>query len=251
MYLVCFITAIYGKYEVQAATPIECQPFVDQTLPTDFICFTDKKDIIRNGWKIDTNAYHGSDLDLQKISKFYKMCWHMIPVLKYYDVVIWIDSNMEIISRYTSEIIINKIHKNKILCWYHPLRNGQLRYDAWISSRMQKYSGQDIMKQYQKYVDNGYDDMYFKYLFKLNGYTGSTEHFGVWLTNFIAFVTKDKEVIEFLKYWYDEILKHTTQDRISFSYTCFKSNLVPYTLPDKDIFGIAHMSTQLYMIHDT
>ena len=45
---ICFITAIYGKYEKS------CKPFVKQTIDTDFICFTDDENIISNGWTIDT-----------------------------------------------------------------------------------------------------------------------------------------------------------------------------------------------------
>ena len=39
---ICFITAIYGNYE------LSCKPFIAQTVPTDFICFTDNANIIAN-----------------------------------------------------------------------------------------------------------------------------------------------------------------------------------------------------------
>jgi hypothetical protein len=41
---ICFITAIYGNYETS------CKKFAKQTIDTDFICFTDNKNIINNGW---------------------------------------------------------------------------------------------------------------------------------------------------------------------------------------------------------
>jgi hypothetical protein len=37
---ICFITAIYGNYEAS------CKKFAKQSIPTDFICFTDNKNII-------------------------------------------------------------------------------------------------------------------------------------------------------------------------------------------------------------
>jgi hypothetical protein len=49
---VCFITAIYGNYEST------CKKFIEQTIPTDFICFTDNPEILSNGWIIDTTPYH-------------------------------------------------------------------------------------------------------------------------------------------------------------------------------------------------
>lgn len=253
MQLVCFITAIFGNCYQK-----ECLPFRQQTIPTNFICFTDNKDIIANGWHIDTHQYHSSYLndskdsnditDSTRIVKYYKTKWCEIPVLECYDIIIWIDSNIEIISSYVSEIILDKIQKNKILCWHHPLRSGRLQLDAFISSRLQKYKNQDVMKQYNAYIDEGYDDKYFKCHHKCDKDT--SDCLGVWLTNFIAFVAKNSDVIRFMNRWYQEIMQHTTQDRISFSYVCFKSDIIPYTLPDKDIYGIAHSSTQFYMVHD-
>jgi hypothetical protein len=34
---ICFITAVFGNYE------LSCKKFVKQTIDTDFICFTDNK----------------------------------------------------------------------------------------------------------------------------------------------------------------------------------------------------------------
>lgn len=246
---ICFITAIFGiLYKAS-----ECLPFRQQTVATDFICFTDNKDIVSNGWHIDTKQYHDDNVDSARIVKYYKMKWHEIPILKHYDIIVWIDSNIEIISPYTSQIIIQKLQKNKILCWYHPLRCGRLQLDAYISSRLHKYKDQDILSQYHSYIDDAYYDDYFKCLNKLYANEDNDEnhdYLGVWLTNFIAFLAKDTRVIQFILEWYGEILKHSTQDRISFSYICFKKDMIPYTLPDKEIFGIAHMSTQFYIIHD-
>ena len=49
---VCFITAIYGNYEAT------CKKYIAQAIVTDFICFTDNKNIESNGWIIDTTPYH-------------------------------------------------------------------------------------------------------------------------------------------------------------------------------------------------
>lgn len=212
---ICFITAVYGRNYQETY----CKPFVSQTIPTNFICFTDNPDVIANGWLIDTNIYHDkTQLDIKRIIKFYKMQWYKIPILQDYEIVVWIDSDIEIISKHTSEIIINKLEKNKIICWHHPLRYGQLQRDAFVSSGLQKYANEDIMKQYQKYIEDGYDDNFFKHLHNLSGACDpNNQHLGVWLTNFIAFLAKDNITHEFLDIWYQEIVNYTTQDRISFS----------------------------------
>ena len=103
---------------------------------------------------------------------------------------------------------------------------------------------QDVDKQYEFYVKEGYNDNYFK---NLNSHT---PHMGVWITCFVAFLQKDEEVQNFLKEWYIQTLKHTTQDQIGFSYVCQKTNLIPLTLPNKEISGDSpHVETQFYIRH--
>jgi hypothetical protein len=89
---ICFITAIYGNYETS------CKRFVQQTIPTDFICFTDNENIISNGWIIDTTPYHLINKNIFddgtyvnsltnnkhkfNLAKYYKQSFKSIPILK-------------------------------------------------------------------------------------------------------------------------------------------------------------------------
>ena len=134
---ICFITAIYGNYETS------CKKFVKQTIQTDFICFTDNKNIINNDWIIDTNPYHltnpsnidnGSFINSLRnnkhtfnICKYYKQSFLNIPILTKYDVIVWIDGTIEITYNKTSEYILNNIYTEKIIGWHHEYRNGILR----------------------------------------------------------------------------------------------------------------------------
>ena len=86
---IAYITAIYGNYE------LSCKKFINQTINSDFICFTNNPKIISNGWEIDTNPYHithRSKLDNGKklnsidnnshtfnIAKYYKQNFYHIP----------------------------------------------------------------------------------------------------------------------------------------------------------------------------
>jgi hypothetical protein len=259
---ICFITAIYGNYEAS------CKKFVEQTVQTDFICFTDNVNIINNGWIIDNTPYHinnKSELDDDSytnslcnnkhtfnIAKYYKQAFNNIPILKDYDVVVWLDGTIEIIYDKTSEYILNNIYKEKIIGWNHEERNGYLINEVNESINFYRYSStywngqsqpfQDIKKQFQDYIDDGQHFSFFKSIQPNN------PNFGVWITCFVAFLNKDEEVINFLKLWYLQTLKYTTQDQIGFPYVCRKTNLIPYTLPNNEVYGDKpHSNTMFYI----
>ena len=261
---ICFITAIYGGYE------ISCKKFVKQTIDTDFICFTDNKNIINNGWTIDTTPYHlinKSKIDDDtfinslcnnkhtfNVAKYYKQAFSNIPLLDKYDVVVWLDGTIEIIYDKTSEYILNNIYNKKIIGWHHEHRNGVLRNEV-IASDFNRYTStywngqkqpyQDINNQYNCYLKDGYNEIFFKNI------KSCSPHMGVWITCFIAFLHKDKEVKDFLDLWFLQTLKYTTQDQIGFPYVCQKTNLIPLTLPNNEIHGdYPHSNTMFYIKHN-
>lgn len=260
---ICFITAIYGNYE------LSCKKYIEQTVETDFICFTDNIHIINNGWIIDNTPYHlenKSQLDTDNynnsisnnkhtfnIAKYYKAAFQNIPRLKEYDVIVWLDGTVEIIYEKTSEYILNNIYNKKIIGWHHEYRNGILNEEV-KASHFERYTStfwnhqpqpyQDVDKQYIDYVNDGYNDSFFK---NMNSHT---HHFGVWLTCFVAFLNKDNDIKSFLDLWYLNILKYTTQDQISFPYVVQKTNIIPYTLPNNEITGdCPHNNTMFYIKH--
>lgn len=260
---ICFITAIYGNYEAS------CKKFVKQTVETDFICFTDNKNIISNGWTIDTTPYYitnKSHLDNDNyinsisnnkhtfnISKYYKQSFNDIPILKDYEVVVWLDGTIEIIYDKTSEYILNNIYDKKIIGWHHEYRGGILKNEV-IASHFERYTStywnrqhqpyQNVDLQYLHYLKEGYSENFFKNI------KSHTPHFGVWITCFVAFLKNDNDVKEFLDLWYLQTLKYTTQDQIGFSYVCQKTKLLPFTLPNYEISGSnPHNSTMFYIKH--
>lgn len=264
MTTICFITAIYGNYETS------CKRFVKQTVNTDFICFTDNKNITNNGWVIDTTPYHlthKSTVDNDtfinslcnnkhtfNIAKYYKQSFFNIPILEKYDVIVWLDGTIEITYDRTSEYILNNIYKEKIIGWHHEFHNGILSSEV-RASNIPRYTSthwhnqsqpyQDIDYQYKCYLEDGYNDLFFK---QLNSHT---PHMGVWITCFVAFLQKDNAVKDFLNLWYLQTLKYTTQDQIGFPYVCQKTNIIPYTLPNNEIYGdCPHSNTMFYTKHN-
>jgi hypothetical protein len=257
---ICFITAIYGGYE------ITCKKYAKQTVDTDFICFTDNMNIVSNGWKIDTTPYHLLNKSSQdngtftnslcnnkhsfNIAKYYKQSFSSIPILQKYDVIVWLDGTIEIICDKTSEYILNRIYKEKIIGWHHEYRNGILSEEV-KASHFERYTStywnnqsqpyQDVDNQYKCYLDDGYNDAFFKSI------TSHTPHMGVWITCFVAFLQKDTSVRNFLDLWYLQTLKYTTQDQIGFPYVCQKLCMIPYTLPNHEISGdCPHLRTMFY-----
>jgi hypothetical protein len=258
---ICFITAIYGRYENS------CKRFAKQTIDTDFICFTDNNNIINNGWIIDTTPYHlinKSKIDNNtytnslcnnkhtfNIAKYYKQSFSNIPILQKYDVIVWLDGTIEIIYNKTSEYILQNIYKEKIIGWHHEFRNGDLGKEV-EASHFNRYTSifwnnqlqpfQDVDNQYKCYLDDGYNNSFFK---NLNSHT---THMGVWITCFVAFLHKDNDVAKFLDMWYLQTLKYTTQDQIGFPYVCQKTNMIPFTLPNNQIYGdCPHENTMFYI----
>lgn len=243
-----YITAITGAYEAS------CKKFNKQTHSSDFICFTDCENIKSNGWDIDTTEYHYKfpsprDNGKQKnslknnkhtfnIAKYYKQQFHLIPRLKKYDVVVWIDGTVAITNKHTSRDIIKSMDDtgSPVTCEHRKHRRS-LQKEAEVSVskklRLPKYASthwngqdqpyQDTVAQYDHYVKNGYTEQYWVDLKPKNRY------YGVFVTCLTAWNMKDNNTENFLNQWYDQTLIHTTQDQIGFAYVAQKLSIHPNT----------------------
>ena len=264
---IAFITAIYGLYES------ECQKFAIQTLPTDFICFTNMKDTDNfksNGWIIDNNEYHyrfksriDNDLFTNSlannkhtfnIAKYYKQNFYSIPVLLKYDYIVWIDGSIEITNPDTSKYVIDKLSTNTIITGEHNRIGKNKMYQEMIDSNYFRYTStywfnqhqpyQDIFKQYLEYLNTGYDDIDY-WENKKDSLT-----YGLWITCFIGFDINNKDTIRFLDEWYLQTLKYTTQDQLGFPYACFQLGINPYSFPDNHVNGDNNEQNTLYIKHN-
>jgi hypothetical protein len=275
---VAFITAILGNYETSCKKPVE------QTIDCDFICFTDNKNIVTNGWEIDLNPYyetHKSPLDtgyylnsIKKpgaylslwnnehtfnLAKYYKTQWHLIPRLKDYETIIWCDGTIEILASNAAEYLSQICSKYEIACWHHEMRGGLLFHEAYASEHPKYYARkyldqlqpyQNIIGQYLEYVREGYDETFFKEKFDRVEGRGRGDHFGVWATGCVSFSNTSERVKTFLDLWYSDILKYSTQDQVSFPKIAQTTGLVPYTFPDTVFTGLeAHTVNKLFKVH--
>ena len=268
---IAFITAIYGGYETS------CKKFVKQSMPADFICFTDNANITDNGWIIDTAPYHiinasplddGSYVNSMKnnshtfnIAKYYKQAFQNIPRLKNYDVIVWLDGTIEIIFQHTARWILNNYKKYKIIGWNHEWRLGNLKSEVNDSKNCGRYCTtfwnnqtqpyQDVDKQYNDYINDGYDELLWTKLKEIRLIDPNKVNYGVWITCFVVFDNKNNIVNEFLNMWYLQTLKYTTQDQISFPYVVQKLKLYPYTLPGGVVLGKNPHEKTLFYIKQT
>jgi hypothetical protein len=255
---VCFISANYGSYE------LTCKKFIPQTIPTDFICFTDGNNIVSNGWDIVSHPYHkthksdiysddylnsySNNKHTFNIAKYYKQSFINIPILKDYDIIIWIDGTIELTNPNISMYVLE--NTSEVMIWEHEWRRGNL-YSEALDSINPRYTSthwnnqdqpyQDVLKQYQLYLDEGYDESRFKEY--------GREHMGVWVTCFIGWNMKSPDVHRFLDKWYEQTLKVSTQEQMSFSYVVQKLNIIPHNLPDDNVHG-RHALNTFYIKHN-
>ena len=77
------------------------------------------------------------------------------------------------------------------------------------------------------------------------------KQFGVWITTLIAFDNHSGDISLFLNDWYYQTLKYSTQDQVSFPFVAQRLYMIPYTLPDVDIWGNRpHEKTLFYNKRD-
>lgn len=249
---IAFITAIYGNYEAT------CKRFEKQTIPVDFICFTNLENIVSNGWTIDRQPYHLThpcsfdkphcvnsiykNKHTFNIAKYYKQNFQNIPRLKEYDIIVWLDGTIEIthpqVAAWVSEVI--KIHP--IIGWEH-MRKGSLMAEVMASAAPfcdrymtefwfgQPQPYQDVFNQYLVYLKDGYDTNFWLAI------NPNKPELGVWVTCFVAFDNHNSNVSDFLNLWYKQTLNYTTQDQVGFPYVVQKTKIIPYTLPDTNVRG--------------
>lgn len=248
---ICFITAIYGNYELTCKMPTK------QTVDCDYICFTDNPQIQANGWEIDTRPYHHlfkSPLDNDtyvnslsnnqhtfNVAKYYKCNWQNIPRLQKYKYVIWIDGTVMIYCPTTAAEIVEKLVDYDVLTMKHENRNtieDEAQASLFFRYTSQFWNGQRQPVQNVLFQANSY---------KQDGYKNETP---LALTCLIAFKNK-MQCMKFLDHWYLQILKYSTQDQISFPFSIFKTNTKAYICQNDSFFGkFPHKSSRFYIKYE-
>ena len=258
---VAVITAIFGGYETT------CKPVVPQSIPCDFICFTDGNIVASNGWQVDKTTHHllspsPDDTGVEhnslrrnkhpfNIAKYYKQAFWCIPRLSDYEFVIWMDGTLEVTHPEAVERLVSAAKRKNIVVWKHSRAN--LAEEIEDSKRLDKYTHtefngypqpvQDLDAHYKAIVRRGYTDEHWKTV------DPSVIQPPVWVTCMVVFDMNAADTIPFLRASYRETLLYTTQDQVSFTAVLFDKRMTPHTLPNADIKGRHWHDTQLYHGH--
>ena len=255
-----FITAIVGGYEAR------CPEFAKQTIAADFICFTDSTSAenSKNGWIVDNYSYHldegittaaasgdYSDAAINSlrnnnhsfnVAKFYKSNFYLFPCLSQYETIIWIEGTISIKNKNTARIITQLVESGEHLILFEKTHTsmamevqlshtpGFSRYTGtfWFDQRQ---PAQDIVSQYELYLQLGYDES------KWKSSRAERPYYGMWVTCFVVFHIKSPKILDFLKLWYRNLKHISTQDQVSFPFVSQQLDIYPHSLPDDKITG--------------
>ena len=260
---IAYVSAIINNYEHTAKIHIT------QSIPTDFVLFTDNPAIINsehikiidaNKYKygidefIDCNPNMKNNLRTNTHSfmraKFFKCNLHRIPELREYDYIVWCDGSIKVHNPLFSEFILEITKKKPIVLWTHHCRNGILKNEVEASIGGNKYTStnwygqdqpfQDVAQSYLDYCNDGFKENWFNIYKNVDGQyfnDNSDLHIGVWCTTYIIFDMRSPLTHKFLDEYWKDTLYHTTQDQVVFSYVCWKLQFLPYSLPDETIKG--------------
>jgi hypothetical protein len=192
----------------------------------DWYYFSDDEIKKSDGWNIINSTYHSNNnVGLSKEStdnssnmlkaKYYKLQSHKIDVLTKYEYIIWIDASIEISNSNFVNDIMSIIRQNisNIYLFEHSQRNN-IKDECNSSRRMAKYSDQNMEEQIKHYYDSGFVDS------------------KLYECGFFIY-RKNDITIKLFDDWWNEVIKYTFQDQLSFPYVLWKNNIVPHSLNDK------------------
>lgn len=188
-------TCITGNYE----------PLIELTYKEegfDYICFTDNKNLSSKTWEI-----RYIDIDLifetpQRLQRYIKINTHKF--LSDYELSIWVDGNIPIIGNLSE--MIKKHHNGYMTTFKHPFRNCIYKESAMCSIG-KKDDALIMFKQSLKYLKDGYP--------KENGLVE---------TKMIIRNHNEKECIELMEAWSNELINNSVRDQLSFNYVLWKQN---------------------------
>ena len=190
-------TCITGYYDM-LQTPIYCSSDLD------YICFTNNKDLHSDIWNI--KYISDNSLDNIRLARYVKLFPYIF--LKEYDTSIWVDGKYQI--KADMKEYVTKYEKTKsMLCFPHPERD--CIYDeAVVCKYIKKCVVEDVDRQIDKYKNLNYPVKN-----------------GLYETGCIVRNHHDAIVQTIMSDWWDEIVKYSYRDQISFPYILWKHDYLP------------------------
>ncbi len=190
-------TAIYGNTDNLIEPPIvpdNC----------DFFCFTDRKDISSKVFKV---IYRKAIFpnDSNRSAKYFKVFPN--ELFPDYEYSFWIDARTYVLAPNIFDIALELLKDKNLAVFKHPERNS-IYDEANICIEWKKDAPEIINKQMDRYKQEGYKDQ----IVLVNG-------------GFIFRRHHEQDIILFEKKWWEEIIKYSKRDQLSFPYAAWKTNL--------------------------
>lgn len=194
------LTALFGRYDKLA--PVMDIPGVQ------CICFTDDPELKVEGWEVERwTAPVG---------------WHPRMAAKWFkthprqatdaDRTVWMDASHKVIRQSAVWKALDCVAKAGIALHRHPARQC-IYQEANASLRFRKYDGQPIAEQVEAYRKEGHP-----------------EAWGLWACGTMATVRGPADAL--LSEWWEECLKWSYQDQISFPVVMRRNGVRPSDFPD-------------------
>jgi len=201
---IAIYTAIFDRYNPLREIP-------KQSIKADMLSFTDDEHLRACGWKIIKIDYPRYDLHSRLKAKYFKIQQHYIKELQDYDVTIYIDGSILITSPDFVQWCIHNLESD-ILVFKHPQR--QCIFEEIEASKgLQKYADENMADQVAEYK---------KFYPENNG-----------LYALGVLVRKNNDLVKkIMNDWWNENIRYSYQDQLSFPAVCYMNNFVPSTFQE-------------------
>lgn len=248
----CGLSVMFGSYEKTAKEP---KPGLNPAAP--LFLFTDRNDLLNNSpssswtpvavnpelWEEDCARFKGernnpcNNTNPFNLGKFFKTQFYRLPALREAgcNVVIWFDGSIQLHNETFMTQMESRAERGQNFVTYeHDYRRKGLIKNEAAASNVPKYSSsyrfgapqppQPVLEQYDHYLATGFTEKWFG--------DGFRNEYGMYVTCMVMFDLRQPITKKFLDCWWEEIVKWTTQDQISFPYCAWKLGVIVHALPD-------------------
>jgi hypothetical protein len=187
------VTALYGDFE--PVKPLRPDHGFD-----DAVCFTDNPNLIAEGWRIVVVPSNEHPRLAAKAPKM--MPFDFLNA----DIAVWIDAAFQVVSPEFRRFCQESLGDNDFIVWEHP--------DLW--HRNDLYQEANYCQDWPKYNQWPIRDQTAHYKAE-----GMPEGFGLWACGAIVW-RNNNQAQRFGQAWYQENVRWSIQDQVSFPYLVWK-----------------------------
>ena len=195
---IAIYTAFTGDYDT-----LKHPDVIDENC--DYICFTDNPELTSDLWKII--LMEESVLDNNRKAKQYKILPH--KYLKDYKYSFWLDGTFKIKGSIRDYIYKNIRAESKMLVVVHTERD--CVYEEYDASKIIPRYPRAVMEEQVEYYKS----------------QGFPKHYGLGVMGALFRQHNHPDVIQLMEDWWDENIKYTNQDQLSFAYVAWKNDFHP------------------------